>query len=300
VIVGELWSQRKVRKTATQTWNKASLHQDSAFKNSTDKCIVRYIDRVTGRSSNVCNFMCSNNVGLDLYTGSSPSIVQQMDQICCSCRPTSFGGSAKNSIWRDEIWNRDWSSVRARRHVQGIPLAVGIRRSCKKYPISLRGGPYGNWKELRIPCSIKIWEVVCLGYVNLSASQSHPYGSKPIPERAYICSQILCTILRLSWDIHRSVLLRRLPRENSPGPENHRQRRGISKEDRLWILHRCWMCTLRLECPYRKCKPKKRTWSLRRSKSTSHSVPTKIPTRASMARDSRIRDECSSSVHVRQ
>lgn len=46
VIVGELWSQRKIRRVATQKWNQASLHPYLALQGVTNERIARYNDRV--------------------------------------------------------------------------------------------------------------------------------------------------------------------------------------------------------------------------------------------------------------
>ena len=102
VIVGELWSQRKARRVAAGKWTKVIISTIGIDETLTIQP-GRESDLEPHRLLYLCHLLRSDNVGLDLHTRPSPTLLQQMDQIRRRRRSTSPARITTLSIWRNQI-----------------------------------------------------------------------------------------------------------------------------------------------------------------------------------------------------
>ncbi len=125
VVVGELWTQRKERRSIAGKWS--SVIPISPIYASLIECTDRKIDIKTDRSRNLRLFLCINHVGMDLYSRPVAPRVQQMDQVSSSRGPTASPRSSPNALRRDQVRSRDGPGIFAPRYVQRLWLAIRSR-----------------------------------------------------------------------------------------------------------------------------------------------------------------------------
>jgi len=83
VMVGELWSQRKLRKTALGQWSNVSDILSRLWHWNIDYCKGRQTDIGIDRLRNILDIMCLYYVGMGLLPGSLTTRLCQMDQVSC-------------------------------------------------------------------------------------------------------------------------------------------------------------------------------------------------------------------------